>query len=466
MSTGTPVASGNVITVTYDGAASGAGIATVQSLIDALNGSIGGLVDAFSDGAGDAATDTANSLLTAASFTATSQVTAKDIFITTSSVTFAPISSDYLDVNQNGVRDPAEPLSAPILTRRSYLVGGTVRSSVLQTFLMPRKLFPLYRIRPQVAGGGQNDKNDVRVGSNYVRVYDAARATFDTSTGALLPTVSSEDFADLEAVTLRPVNTGSIRQGQQRVFAFEMPSTGLTIDEAQLLVVLHASGFDAHLDLLNAQGEFLAGSDDSAIGTDPIIYVAAQANAQSKVFYLVIAPARSDESDLAGGGETLELTISVNSRQPTDLALVNAVDAGDVVSPTNQRYEADEPRTENHVLVPFSLTGGSAEVLFVLPQRARVHLRARPVFQVGVDSIITAFVEGKVPAPVDHQKELAENLELIVFKPQGGTILSSHVLERGVYTLAIDSLSNLPDIQKLRLEIDTEFIPEKFLPAE
>lgn len=459
------LASGNVITLTYDGTG-GAGVATVQSLVDALNGSLGTLVDAFSDGAGDPATDTANALLAAASFTAASQVTAKDIHITTSRVRFQPIATDYLDLNANGVRDTAtEPLSAPMLTRRSFLIGAVVRQTVLQTFLMPRKLFPIYRIRPVISGGGQNAKNDVRVASNYCRVYDAARATFDTTTGALLPTVSSEDFADLEAVTLRPVNTGSIRQGQQRVFAFEMPSTGLTIDEAQLLVVLHASGFDAHLDLLNSQGEFLAGSDDSPIGTDPLIYVAAQANAQSKVFYLVIAPARSDESDLAGGGETLELTISVNSRQPADLALVNAVNADGVVSPTKQRYEPDETRTENDVLVPFSLSGGSAEVLFVLPQRARVNLRARPVFQVGVDSIITAFVEGQVPAPVDHQKELAENLDVIVFKPQGGTILSSHVLERGVYTLAIDSLSNLPDTQKLRLEIDTEFIPDDFLPA-
>lgn len=433
------IASGNLITVKYDGAAVGADVATVQSLTDALNGVVGSLLDAFPDGNGAPATDTLNALRTAAGFTNTSQVTAADLFVSTRRVTFAQVDR-------------------PLATQ-SFAVGGIIRTTALQAFLMPRKAFPVFRIRPQ--GSGQNTKNDVRLGANYVRVYDAARATFDPQTGALLPTVSSDDFAELDAVGSRPVNTGSLRQGQQRVFSFELPSTGLAIEEAQLLVILQAAGFDAHVDLLNNQGEFLMGSDDSPLGADPIIYTAAQASSQSRVFYLVVAPARVDESDLAGS-EALALTISVNSRKPGELALVSAVDAGSVVRPTKQRYEPGAPRSENDVLVPFSLSQGSAEVLFVLPQRARLKLRTRPVFQVGVQTIITAFVQGVGAAPVEHQRELDETADSVVLKPNGGTILSTHTLERGVYTIAIDGLGNQPDFQRLRLELETEFIPGDF----
>lgn len=432
---------GATISVSFNGGATGAGVATVQSLIDVLNGSSGTLVDAFSDGVASTTTSTLTALLTAAN---KSSAVAKDLFVATRRVSYPA-----------GDR-PRLP--------QSYGLEGTIRATALKAAVLPVRLLPLFRIRPQLpaqAGtGAQNQRNDVRQGANYVRVYDRARATFDATTGATLPTANSDDFATLAAVTQRPVNTGSLRQGQQRVFRFELPASGLTQDESQLLLVLRTPTFDAHVDLLSSSGSWITGVDDSALGKDPVLYLPVQASAQSRSIYLVVAPARADESDLAGGGETFELTISVNSRQTGDLGLVKAVDAGDIVRAVNQRYAtAETPRVENRVLIPYSLSNGKAELQFVLPKRARVRLASRPLFAASVRTTITRFLAGQVPAPVEHQLELDEARGAVVLRPAGGTIQNAHVLEEGVYTLAIEGISGATDAQDLRLEVDVEFIP-------
>src|SRR5690606_13480698 len=114
-------------------------------------------------------------------------------------------------------------------------------------------------------------------------------------------------------------------------------------------------------------GEFLLGNDDSPLGSSPLVYTPVQGAGQSnRIFYLVVSTALADESDLSGGGEAFELTISVNARQPGDLGPVAAVDAGDVLSRVPQRYpEATTPRTVNDVLIPFSLASVQAELMFV-----------------------------------------------------------------------------------------------------
>ena len=426
---------GEVLTATYDANAS------LAALITALNGSVGGLVDTFSDGVGDPATTTVAALVGAAQ---KNELQARDLFLGTQRVTF--------------------PETDRPIVPRSFQVRTPVRDSALKATLLPIRLFPFFRLRLVQPQGEtpQNPRNDVRQAANYVRVYARAFAFFDPLTGATLPTRNADDFARLDAVTLRPVNTGSIRQGQQRVFSFEIPATGLTLDESQLLVILRTSNFDAHLDLLGATGEFLLGNDDSPLGSSPLVYTPVQGAGQSnRIFYLVVSTALADESDLSGGGEAFELTISVNARQPGDLGPVAAVDAGDVLSRVPQRYpEPTTPRTVNDVLIPFSLGSAQAELMFVLPQRARVRFRTQPVFTTGTSTIITKFLEGAVPAPVDHQAVLEETFSRIVYRPSGGGTENAHLLERGVYTFAFEGLNQLPDTQRLRLEVETEFVPD------
>lgn len=427
------VVAGSTITVTYD---DGTGV-TVQDLIDALNVVTGQPVDVVTDGNGDPSTDLLDALIVAADAT---QVIARDVHIASRQVTFT--QEDRLQQTQ------------------SFLVSGTISTTALKTTQLPRKLTPIVRARPVLPGPlTQNANNDARRASNFVRVYDRARATFDSTTGATLPTVNADDFAALDAVTQRPVNTGSIRQGQQRVFRFELPDTGVAFDESQLLIILRTTNFDAHMDLLSSSGAFLVGSDDTGLGTDPAIYVAAQANPQSRSFYIMVSSARSDESDLAGGGETFELTISVNPRQPGDSGLVSAVSGANLTTQVPQRYEAESPRTVNDLLIPFSLANGKAEVSFVLPQRARVRFGSRPVFTIGVDTTITEFVASQVPSPVEHQLALDDSQQGIVYRPAGGTIATSHILEAGVYTVALETSQGVPETLPFRLEIATEFIP-------
>lgn len=427
------------ITVTQG---TGGGIATVQSLIDVLNASSGGLVDAFSDGVAGTNTQSLSGLLTAAG-TGANDVIARDLLITSKRVTFASVDR-------------------PLQTQQ-FVMDGTIRSTALKTSVLPRKLTPIFRARtvvPAPATPGQNPRTDIRVAANYVRIYDPSKSTFDATTGALLPTVNSDDFAALDAVTLRPVNTGSIRQGQQRVFRFELPQTGASPEQSQLLVILRTTTVDTHLDLLGPSGAFIAGSGDSALGKDPLVYTPVQAGLGGTSFYVVVSPARADESDLVGGGETFELTISVNARQKTDPALVVGVDAGAHVSQTPLRYvDAAAPRVVNKTMIPFSLAQAKAEVAFVLPQRARVKLATRPVFSVGVRSTLTRFLVNQVPTPVAHQQVLDTTLNRLVYRPTNATLDNTHVLEAGAYTLAFETSGLASDTQALRFEVEAEFIP-------
>lgn len=431
---GTIVASlsGSTITAAFN---PGAGV-TVQQLVTALNGVTSAstqVVDAFLEGSTPTASLAA--LIMAAG---KSEVTARTIFAGARVLTF--------------------PQGEPLRTVTTSL-EAPIRATSFRAGLLPIKLFSAYRARTRLPTNDQNPRTDLRVGANFVRVYARSTAFFDSTTGATLPTRNADDFAALDAVTLRPVNTGSIRQGQQRVFRFEIPDTAATNDESQLLVILRTTNFDAHLDLLSAAGRFITGVDDSGLGSFPVLYTPVQASAGSRSFYLVVSPQRVDESDLIGGGETFELTISVNPRQLSDPGLVAASNAGNVVGNVEQRFEdASVPRTRNDVLVPFSMANGKAEVQFLLPQRARVRFTTRPTFEVGVRTVITRFVQNQVPSPVDHQAELDETGDGIVYRPPGGTIDTSHILEAGAYTFAIESTGGLDD-QPLRLEIDTEFIP-------
>jgi hypothetical protein len=430
----------STVTVSFNGAASGAGsISTVQSFTDALNSSSGSLVDAFADGNGSPSTDSLAALLTAAKSTA---AVAKDIFVTTENVTFASVAS---------------PLQV-----QSFVLTNPVRATAIQTQLLPVKLFPLFRIRPQLPTGGnpENTLNNIRVGANYVRLYNPALATFDVTTGTVLPSVNSDDFAALTAVLQRPVNTGSIRQGQQRVLSFQIPDTGLALNESQLLVILRTTHFDAHVDLLSSAGDLLVGAESASLDKTVVLYTAALASTQNPTFYLVIAPSRFDESDLAGGGETFELTISVNPRALTDIALVNGVNAENILRNQKQAVTTPAPNTENNVLVPFSLSGAKAEILFTLPCRARVRFRSAPVFSVGSSTVITQFLAGAVPGPLDFQAVLDETFNRIVYEPTTGDVNTEFLLEPGVYTVAFETGLNLPDNQDLRLEVDTQFIQE------
>lgn len=439
-SSGAPIAAtvvGSEVRVAYQ---SGTGV-TVQDLIDVLNVSpASNLVRAAADEVvGDPSATSLDALLTAA---ATLEVIARDFFVTTRAVTFAAAP---------------EPL-----VEQTFVVEGTIAANAVRSSALPAKLFSMLRLRPTLVpppASPENDKNNVRRARNFIRVYDRATATFDPVTGTTLPTVNSDDFAALDAVTLRPVNTGSIRQGQQRVFRFEVPDTGATVDESQLLVILRASGFDARMDLLSSSGAFLMGVDDSGLDADPVIYTPVQASAQNRSFYVVISTARLDEGDLSGGSDTFELTISVNPRQAADTGLVNAVDAGNLLRQEKVRYADPPTEIENQVLIPYSLANGKAEVSFVLPQRARVRFGSRPVATVGVQAVITQFSAGIVPAPVSQQTALDQAQTGVVYRPTGATIDTSHELEAGVYTVAFETSGGAPDDQPFRLEILAQFLP-------
>jgi hypothetical protein len=434
----------DTVTVTFDPTTSGANVATVQSLVDALDSSQSLLVDAFVDGNGSPSTDSLVSLLNAAG---TAIGTATSVFVTTFHASFAPVT----------LRNQTQ----------TFLVSDTLRATSFSTTVLPIKVFPFYRIRPHlpIGSGFENTANNIRQGVNYMRVVDPSRAFFDTATGALLPTVNSNDFAELAAVTQRPVNTGSIQQGQQRVFSFTLPDEGLTFDQSQLLVILRAPTFDARLDLLSSSGDFLAASDDTALGTSPLIYTPVQADQTTRTLYLVVAPARADESDLSGGGATFDLTISVNPRLITDLGPVSPINADNVLRNVKQRFEppATAPRIENNVLVPFTLVTGKSEIMLILPQPARVKFRSAPVFSTGVDTTITAFISGQVPTPVEFQAELDENFNRIVYRPKGGDVNSSLLLEDGVYTVAFNTTGDVSAKDLVRLEIDTQFVPDTIL---
>ncbi|MBL4844077.1 MAG: hypothetical protein JKY65_01010 [Planctomycetes bacterium] len=428
----------DTITIAFN---SGGGVATVQSMIVALNGSLGNLVEAFHDGRGST-TELLNPLVTASGVT---EQTASDLFVVSQRITFTQTTR------------PQE--------ERTFLLNGIVRNA-LDTTALPSKLRPFLRIRPVLAAGSggevENTKNNVRRGRNFMRLYDRATAFFDPDTGIKLPTRGANDFAKLDAVTQRPVNTGSIQQGQQRVFSFTIPITGSAVEESQLLIVLRSADFDAHLDLLSGTGQFLAGSDDE-LGKDPVVYSPALAAGSNLTFYLVVSPARFDEADLSGGDETFELTISANSRGLTDPALLIATKADNILDDVNQRFDppATSPRIENNSILAFSLANRRSEVMFVLPQRARVRFRSTPIANSGITTTITQFLQGQVPSPVSFQAQFEPAEGKIIYRPTGKGANASHLLQAGVYTLAFDG--SLSDAQKFRLEIDTEFVPDSVI---
>lgn len=429
---------GRTLTVTYDAA----GTDTVTALVNALNASAGQRVDCFADDSGDPDTTTIAALLAADGDTST---VATDVFVTSRAVSF-PV--------------------AEVQTTRSFTVGAPLRTSAISIARLPLKLFPLFRIRPTLTPAPTNPENaanNLRGARNFIRIYDPLTATLDATTGTVLPTVNNDDFAALQAVTQRPVTSGSIRQGQQRVFRFAIPDLGADPDESQLLVILESSDFDPHLDLLTSNGTYIAGSDDSDLGLDAMIYTAVQAPSTNRNFYAVVSSARADESDLTSGDESFELTISVNARGGTDTALVRAVEVGSIARARPLRYETNAPRIVNDVLIPIDLSNSKAEVMFVLPTRARVRFRTQPVFTVGVEAEITGFTAGTgATSPVPFQAVLDESASGLVYKPSGKNIRESHVLPAGVYTVAFDGLNGVGDPQtNLRLELDTEFMPEE-----
>jgi len=428
---------GDTVTVVYDGAA----IATVQSMIDALAGT--GLVDAFADGNGDPGSDALNDLVAAVGADGL-EAEARDVFVASRAVSF-------------GVADRPQK-------ERVFTVLAPLREDAFRDALLPLKVFPLFRIRPALPGGGdENQRNDVRRGANFLRVYDRSTATFDGQSGIFLPTEDPDDFAVLDAVTTRPVNVGSITQGQQRVFRFEIPDTGLVFNEAQLLLILDTDGdFDPHVDLRGPTGELLTQSDDSPLGRSSLVYTPVLSPGGNRSLYAVVSSARFDESDLAGGSETFSLVISVNSREVGDSALVAASGADDLVSEVPQRYAPQvDPRIRNEVLIPFSFSGGKAEVAFVLPERARVRIRSQPVFSVSTSVVITEFVAGSVPSPVDFQAEVDPNLTDVTYRPAGGSIDSFHTVEAGVYTVAFEAQGGVGDPAAFRLEVDAEFLTDE-----
>lgn len=431
----TATANGSTLTVSFDGTG-GSGVATVQSLTDALNAT--NLVRAIPNELGSPATDALTALLSAAN---TAKLVTKDVFVARSSVTFS--------------------VTPTIQSTQAFLVGGAIPLTTFDPNLLPIKLFPVVKIRPRLPSGSlpENTLNNVRQGVNFVRVYDRARARFDSTTGATLPTVRDDDFAQLTAVTERPVNTASIRQGQQRVFSFDVPTNGLAFSESQLLVILGATSFDARIDVLNSTGDFVASADDSALGLSPIVYTPVTSRTGNTTFYLVVSAARQDESDLAGGQVTFQLIISVNPRSSTDLSTLGGVSAGNQLDGVKKRFAAADPRVENDVLIPFSLETGRSEVMFVLPERARVRFRSQPVPTAGVNTVITSFTAGTGPAPVIFQSELDINSNGIIYRPQGGDAGTFHILEQGVYTVAFATNSGVPELSNLRLELETLYIP-------
>ena len=59
-----------------------------------------------------------------------------------------------------------------------------------------------------------------------------------------------------------------------------------------------------------------------------------------------------------------------------------------------------------------------------------------------------------------HQAELGTGFDSIIFRPASGDANAYHILEAGVYTLAISSVGGQADDQNFRLEVEAQFIPE------
>ncbi|RMG08216.1 MAG: hypothetical protein D6731_22280 [Planctomycetota bacterium] len=442
---GTPLsatATGDTIDVAYDPMGSD----SVNDFISALNAA-GSLVDAFHDGVGDPSAPGSFQALVTAIVGASLPTTAvaKDLFLATKRVTF-PASAQQ--------------------TTRFFSLSGPVRAGGILASRLPTKLIPFVRIRPTIAPppvDPQNTRNDVREGKNYVRLYDPALATFDSDTGTLLPTVNADDFARLQFVSQSGINTSQIRQGQQRVFSFEIPAKGLSVDASQLLVLVRSDDFDPHVDLLSANGDYIAGSDDSDAGTAALIYVPVQAASGNRIFYVVVSTARLDEADLTSSDESFELTISVNAQESTDPALVKAVALGGLPRGVPARYANGAPRIHSHALVPLDMSAAKAEVFFVLPAAARVRFRSQPVFTIGVDAKLTGFIRGNATATdFPEQQVLDPSARGILYRPSGGGALDYFDLPAGVYTFSVEGVDQPPvgDPQtNLRLEIDAEFKP-------
>ncbi|MCO5170491.1 MAG: hypothetical protein M9894_29495 [Planctomycetes bacterium] len=412
---------------------------TVNGLIQAVDASTAAraVVGLFWDRAGDPATATIAALFTAAQRAGAATLPTGGRILHRQTVVF--------------------PASALQQTRATYVLDVATPNEGRIAGL-PLRFTSFVRITPPAGATPENDQNNVRRAPNYTRLYNQSTATFDN--GVLLPTFRPSDFARLEPVTQRPVNTGSIQQGQQRVFRFEIPSTGLTLNESQLLVLVRTSFFDPHVELLDSTGRPVARSDDSALGRGALLYLPVAANANQLVFYLIVSNALLDDSDIGGAGASFDLTISVNPRQPGDPSLTQAVRV-------EQLFDArDEPTAlapaaglvQNAKVIPFDLAQTKSEVMFVLPGRARVRFRTTPVFEVGVNAIITRFNEGEVPTGVQFQAEVDPASLEVVYRPSDGTIETSHLLRPGVYTMTFNSLDG-PDARTLLLKLNVEFVP-------
>jgi hypothetical protein len=164
--------------------------------------------------------------------------------------------------------------------------------------------------------------------------------------------------------------------GQQRILTFKLPVGGLSLDQAQVLIVAQSSDFDPVVELLGPDGSPIGFADDSdrdrpgEASKRGLIYQNVSALPGDVNLFVVV----SSFDPLDQG--TFRVSVNVNPRTLTeDEFLVTAEEIGDVIklSPPDVPFDATD-----ELVHQFFFSHRDMEFFLFLPQDADVALSVRP----------------------------------------------------------------------------------------
>jgi len=187
--------------------------------------------------------------------------------------------------------------------------------------------------------------------------------------GANLPLTAPGDPTILDVTSQRPALQTSLPAGGRRTLSFRLPDTGVDPARVQALLTVASRDFDPVIELLSPAGSSIRVVDDFRGSTRSVVYDALVAQRGGAFFFLVVG---ADDPTASG---TFTVGVNVNGFVPGDDDLVQAIDAGDLVSSGPEDVPLDEATS---YVMPITFRSIETEVFFEAPAAGRFPIMIRP----------------------------------------------------------------------------------------
>jgi len=247
----------------------------------------------------------------------------------------------------------------------------------------------------------ESQVNDVRRSHAFTSLYsDSIRAG-----SATLPIVNLSDPLALTGEDIRPSagGTTSLNANEQRILTFKLPVSNLSLDEAQVLLIVESDHFEPMVELLGPDGASLAFADN-ALRNRPnekdkraIIYTSVATRPPQSELFLVI----SSIDKFAQGAFTVEVNLNPRKRVGDESAVI-AEGLGDVLGLAPTGRAVDRTDTLVH---DFRFASSQNEFFFYVPMSAEMTISVRPALE---------NLNTDIPPPID-----SSNISFTPFRPDG-----------------------------------------------